>query len=1023
MLGACVLELVHSVWDKDNFYIWVETFDSLFGRKEFRTDKRTIANSTIYPNARNINQILKILRIAGLDDINFVATKASTITINHSNKNFEVEALTIPPLEIMDFLLQQLENKLDYFSLSDSTKFWLKIAKFVLEIIAKEKFIPFVHIEKRNRTETSFLGMWKAILDLKGESKIVTFSQELIDNNFTDTSDFLAARNQILSFINSLLDSFIRNKLGVFLPKYRNDINIQTSEIARDWFQSLFDSDKMLVTYSSNEFDVFLGTLNAWLNKILPEKNANPFRLSLKLTPPSEEEISDMDESIWKLEYHLQAQNDPSLIIPAKDIWNSKTGTIAFLEKRFENPQERLLIDLGRVSSIYPKIEESLQRAFPTELVIEKDEAFDFLENYSQILEDQGFGVLLPAWWKNPPKDVDLLLKVEPNNVGSKTNTDMFRLNSFLKFEWEIAIDGTQLSIEEFEKLAELRVPFVRIRGQWIKIDQDRINQMLDIIKNRYQRKLISSAEALQIAITEDPDIDSLFEFSMDETPAFRYFTKRIGGSNKIELLSTPENFQGELRPYQIEGFSWMHFLQDYGFGICLADDMGLGKTIQLIALLLRTKNQKTTTMNPSLLICPTSIVGNWLREINRFAPSLKALIYHGPERPNCEEFERTLETYDIVITTYNLAQRDFSTLSTMKWYNIILDEAQNIKNPHAKQTRAIKKLESKYKIALTGTPIENRLSELWSIIDFINPGYLSSLNAFNENYIQPIEKNFDKNKINHLSKIIQPFLLRRLKTDKSIINDLPEKMEYNVYCSLTEEQAILYEAVIKDLFEQLNTVQGIQRKGLVLATITKLKQICNHPAQFMHEGSKKLNNRSCKFERLEEMLEEVLSNSEKALIFTQYKELGKMLKIYLKNKFDIEPLFLSGDTSQKNREKMIQAFQDEDNPESPKLFILSIKAGGVGLNLTSANHVFHIDRWWNPAVENQATDRVFRIGQKKNVMVHKFVCIGTLEESIDHLIKKKIGLANAVISSGGSYLTELSIDDLRSVLSLRTIH
>ncbi|MHA1157099.1 MAG: DEAD/DEAH box helicase, partial [Candidatus Heimdallarchaeota archaeon] len=416
-------------------------------------------------------------------------------------------------------------------------------------------------------------------------------------------------------------------------------------------------------------------------------------------------------------------------------------------------------------------------------------------------------------------------------------------------------------------------------------------------------------------------------------------------------------------------------------------------------------------------------IVGNWLREINRFAPTLNALIYHGPERPNSEDFERILETYDIVITTYNLAQRDFSTLSTIEWYNIILDEAQNIKNPHAKQTRAIKKLESKYKIALTGTPIENRLSELWSIIDFLNPGYLSSLKAFNDNYIQPIEKNFDKNKINHLSKIIQPFILRRLKTDKSIINDLPEKMEYNVYCSLTEEQAILYEAVIKDLFEQLNTAQGIQRKGLVLATITKLKQICNHPAQFMHEGAKKLDNRSCKFERLEEMLEEVLSNKEKALIFTQYKELGKMLQIYLAKKFSIKPLFLSGDTSQKNREKMIQAFQDEDNPESPKLFILSIKAGGVGLNLTAANHVFHIDRWWNPAVENQATDRVFRIGQKKNVMVHKFVCIGTLEESIDHLIKQKIGLANAVISSGGSFMTELTLDDLRNVLSLRTIH
>lgn len=1016
------MELVHSVWDKDNFYIWVETFDTLFGRKNFQTDKRTIANSTIYPYARNINQILKILQLAGLEDINYNTAKASTIDITHPNSNFEVEALAIPPLEIMDFLLQQLENKMEYFSLSESTKFWMEIAKFVLDIISKERFLPYVHIKKRTKTETSFLGMWKAIFDLKDESKLIKFSQELIDNNFDDSLDFLEARELILSFINTLLDSFIRNKLGVFLPKYKNNIDIQSSEIARDWFQSLYDSDKNAVIYSTNEFDVFLGTLNAWLNKAFLQKKSNPFRLCLKLTPPSGEDTTNVSDSIWKLEYHLQAQNDPSLIVPAKDIWNSKTQTIAFLEKRFENPQERLLIDLGNASCIYSKIEESLQKAFPTELLIEKNEAFEFLENYSQILEDQGFGVLLPAWWKNPPKDVDLSLKLNPGSEGTKTNTGIFRLNSFLNFEWEIAINGTQLSIKEFEKLAELRVPFVRIRGQWIKIDQERINQMLDLIKNKYKRNMISSDEALQLAITEDSDKDSLFDLSMDETPAFRNFAKRIGASSKIELLSTPKNFQGELRQYQIEGFSWMNFLQGYGFGVCLADDMGLGKTIQLIALLLHAKNQKTT-LNPSLLICPTSIIGNWLREINRFAPTLNALVYHGPERPNSEELEKKLKTYDIVITTYNLAKRDFTTLNTIDWHNIILDEAQNIKNPHTKQTRAIKKLESKHKIALTGTPIENRLSELWSIIDFLNPSYLSSLKAFNENYIQPIEKNFDKNKIEHLSKIIQPFILRRLKTDKSIINDLPEKMEYNIFCSLTEEQAILYEAVIKDLFEQLNIVQGIQRKGLVLATITKLKQICNHPAQFTHEGLKKLNNRSCKFERLVEMLEEVLSNNEKALIFTQYKELGKMLQIFLKNKFGIEPLFLSGDTSQKNREKMIQAFQEEGNPASPKLFILSIKAGGVGLNLTNANHVFHIDRWWNPAVENQATDRAFRIGQKKNVMVHKFVCIGTLEESIDQLIKQKIGLANAIISSGGSLLTELSLDDLRSVLSLRTIH
>ena len=846
--GASVLELIHSIWENNNFYIWVETLDTVFGRRNQIVDRKTIANSTNHPNARSFNQILKILQVAGLEDIANKSISASAIDVNFSKTNWTVDALSIPPLETMDFLLEQLERKSDYFSLSSSTKFWMNIAKFVLEVVSKEKFLPFIHVESTSSIETHFIGKWKALLDSKDESQIVVYTQDFVEKRLDESLEYLEVRELILSFINTLLDSFIRNKLGVFLPKGRSNDSSLTSKIARDWFQSLYDTEEEIVIYPTNEFDVFSGTLNAWLNKIEPHRNVNPFRLCLKLTPPNDEETLDLDRDFWKIEYHLQAQNDPSLLISAKDIWNSKIGVIDFLERRFENPQERLLIDLGEASTIYPKIEESLQKAFPTELYFEKEDAFDFLQNYSHILEELGFGLLLPAWWSNPPKEVDFSLKVNPKSEGSKTNTGIFRLNSFLNFEWGIAIAGTQLSIEEFEKLAELRVPFVRIRGQWIKIDQERIRQMLDLIKNKYKRKRLTKAEALQLSITEDLEEDPLFDLELEEDSIFRNFTNRIGATSKIKLLPTPEGFQGELRPYQIEGFSWLNFLQEYGFGACLADDMGLGKTIQVIAFLLHLKNKTVTDLNPTLLICPTSIVGNWLREINRFAPTLNALVYHGPDRPNNDNLDSIFNSYDIVITTYNLAQRDFSKLNNIRWHNIILDEAQNIKNPHAKQTRAIKKLESIYKIALTGTPIENRLSELWSIMDFLNPGYLGNLKSFKENYIQPIEKNLDRGKINHLSQIIQPFILRRLKTDKSIIDDLPEKMEYNVFCSLKEEQAILYEAVIKDLFIQLNDAQGIQRKGLVLATITKLKQICNHPAQFTHEGMKKLDNRSCKF-------------------------------------------------------------------------------------------------------------------------------------------------------------------------------
>ncbi|NHJ33046.1 MAG: DEAD/DEAH box helicase, partial [Asgard group archaeon] len=408
-------------------------------------------------------------------------------------------------------------------------------------------------------------------------------------------------------------------------------------------------------------------------------------------------------------------------------------------------------------------------------------------------------------------------------------------------------------------------------------------------------------------------------------------------------------------------------------------------------------------------------------REIQRFAPSLATMIHHGPKRILDNRFIGTASGYDLIITTYQLAQRDFDILTQINWSTIVIDEAQNIKNPKTKQSRKIKKLNSNYRIALTGTPIENRLTELWSILDFLNPGYLGSLRKFKESYVNPIENKQNSQILNQLAKLVQPFILRRLKTDPAIIEDLPEKSEFKVYCSMTEEQCILYEAVVKDLIKRLSVAQGISRKGLILGALTKLKQICNHPVQFMHEESIDLKDRSGKLNRLKEMLTEVLDNNEKALIFTQYAELGQLLKDYLQEVLSEEVLLLFGGTPQKEREELIKRFQNQAEC-SPNVFILSIKAGGVGLNLTAANHVFHFDRWWNPSVENQATDRAFRIGQEKNVFVHKFISVGTLEENIDRLIEQKKELADSVIGTGESWLTEMSTEQLREILSLRRL-
>ncbi|NCP87023.1 DEAD/DEAH box helicase, partial [bacterium] len=408
---------------------------------------------------------------------------------------------------------------------------------------------------------------------------------------------------------------------------------------------------------------------------------------------------------------------------------------------------------------------------------------------------------------------------------------------------------------------------------------------------------------------------------------------------------------------------------------------------------------------------------------IGRFAPGLKTYVHRGATRLKGGEMREAVKGQDVVLTSYPVARLDAESFHSMKWLAVILDEAQNIKNPEAKQTQAIRKIGAEFRIALTGTPVENRLSELWSIMHFLNPGYLGARKSFRENFAMPIERYHDEDAIKQLKQLTAPFILRRVKTDPRVISDLPDKVETKVYCTLTEEQATLYEAVVQDVMKKIEEEDGIKRRGLVLSMMMQLKQICNHPVQYLHQSSKdsaevSLDNRSGKLERLGELLEEVLAANDRALIFTQFAEMGEMLAEYLPKAFGAATQFLHGGTPAKMRDQMVTRFQEDEH--APPIFILSLKAGGTGLNLTRANHVFHFDRWWNPAVEDQATDRAFRIGQKRNVQVHKFVTTGTLEEMIDDMIESKKGLAQAVVGSGENWITEMSTDELRKVVSLR---
>ncbi|MBM3188761.1 MAG: DEAD/DEAH box helicase, partial [Chloroflexi bacterium] len=454
-------------------------------------------------------------------------------------------------------------------------------------------------------------------------------------------------------------------------------------------------------------------------------------------------------------------------------------------------------------------------------------------------------------------------------------------------------------------------------------------------------------------------------------------------------------------------------------FGACLADDMGLGKTIQAIALLLHVRAKQQ--VGPALVICPTSLVGNWQRELARFAPGLRVMLHHGSDRAEGSAFVEQSLRADVVISTYGLARRDQEDLALVNWSDVILDEAQNVKNPSTKQARAVRALKAANRVALTGTPIENRLSELWSIISFLNPGYLGSMEQFRRSFALPIERYQDQEAAERLRKLVRPFILRRLKTDPQVIRDLPEKMEYRVYCNLSREQATLYEAAVRDALEALQNTdpeeKDMKRRGLVLAMLTRLKQICDHPALYLDDRSE-IGQRSGKLNRLTEMLEEILDVGDRALVFTQYATMGQLLQQHLQESFQQEVLFLHGGTPQKQRDRLLTRFQDD--PHAPPVFILSLKAGGTGLNLMRANHVFHYDRWWNPAVENQATDRAYRIGQMRDVQVHKFICAGTLEERIDELIESKRALADNIVGDGEGWLTELDTDALRDLVALR---
>jgi SNF2 family DNA or RNA helicase len=779
------------------------------------------------------------------------------------------------------------------------------------------------------------------------------------------------------------------------------------------------------------------GALDAGLARweVVGAPHAGPARGTFRLT---EIVVDDLGHAVdhaageprfW-LEFSLQSSQDPSLRVTAESIWRDAGA----LRRWLDDPSEQLLAELGRAASLYPELTDALRVPRPTGMELDREGTHHFLLDVAADLDRAGFGVLLPSWWSEPAR-----LGLTANAEGGATPDGVvavpgrLRREELVEFSWRLAVDGEPLSDEEMRALVHAKTPLVHLRGQWVALDRERLRAGLEFLDRAPASATVGDVLALHATYHDDLPPEWAAPLPVEEITAGGALGDLLAGAaeSHLALLDDPPALEATLRPYQRRGVSWLAFLAGLRVGGVLADDMGLGKTLQVLALEAHERGDAPDVADappapdrPTLLVAPTSVVGTWQREAARFTPGLRVAVHHGAGRDR-GDLSAVLAAHDLVVTSYGTLTRDVEELSRHRWHRLVLDEAQLVKNNRSRAARAVRTIGADHRLALTGTPVENRLAELWSIMDAVNPGLLGTVTAFRDRYAVPIERHGRTDVAKRLQTAVRPFLLRRVKTDPAVVDDLPDKIETIERCPLTAEQASLYQVVVDEMTETLHEMEtagkkGIERRGRVLAALTKLKQVCDHPALLLHDGSP-LGRRSGKLARVEEIVAEILAAGEKALLFTQFTEFGDMLAPHLAARFGVEVLWLHGGTARRARDRMVEAFQDPSGA-GPPLFLLSLKAGGTGLTLTAAQHVIHLDRWWNPAVEDQATDRAFRIGQKRTVNVRKLMCGGTVEERIDDLIAGKRVLAGQVIGDGGDdpdWLTGLSTDALRRMVTL----
>ena len=855
-------------------------------------------------------------------------------------------------------------------SMTETFTYINKLTYFVLKLVENLYFIPTVKVRG-----SMFRIVYEPIITNQTLARIINQFEEYLPKNLFISGE--QPKHFVRDFIYDYLNYVIYKFLGIKAYKFK-DIKSGTYLVK--------DLEQKCMMRSTDLSESF----NSWFDELyLGKYDIIPF---LK--------IEKIEDELFRMKVHIRDRKTGETVLIDKlytdeTVFGAKSDDIAKIVEKQLNYAIRYM----------PELEDLFEDEEKLCLDLNLTEVYKIITQTAYYLQKAQIEVILPEELVHvviPRASINAKVRAKrASDLADIFNTPSaakISLDDILEFNYEISLGNEKISLEEFQELTKDANGLIKYKNKYILIDKDETSKIFEQVA-KSDIKTMSRMELIHASIS-----GQLKQYDFDYDEAFANIIKDF---NKPVEVDPPKALTGTLRPYQVTGLKWLWTNVSKGFGVCMADDMGLGKTIQILSLILKLKEENKLS-KPVLVICPTTLIGNWMKEIKMFAPSLDAVIHHGTER-------KLDVNHDVVLTTYAIMRIDVEDFKKHNWGMIIVDEAQNMKNPDTAQTLAIKLLKSDIKVAMTGTPVENRLVELWSIFDFINPGYLGTLREFQKSYAIPIERFKEISRASKLRLSVSPFVLRRLKTDKKVISDLPDKIVLNDYCYLNKSQAILYEKTLNEMMAKISEFSGINRRGNIFKLITALKQICNHPYQFLKSGEM-TREMSGKLDKCMSLIETILDSGEKTLVFTQYREMGDILNKVIANELNIEPLFFHGSLTVNQREELIKRFQENDDD---KIMILSLKAGGTGLNLTSATNVIHYDLWWNPAVEDQATDRTYRIGQDKNVMVHRLITLGTFEEKIDEMLKTKKELANLAVFEGEKIITELSDEEIYEIFSL----